>query len=114
MAEYIEREKAIDAIMKAVDAGFSVTAEDLEATLENLPAADVAPVVHGKPVYKLRHGGGIHKKTGWDSIGNEQTIMCDERYEYKATYCPICGKCMEGLFLHYCDNCGTKMDVEVE
>lgn len=110
MGEYIERKKAIDAIVKAVDTGFAVTAEDLVGILDDLPAADVEPVVHGHPVEKLRHRGGFVRRTGWDNMGELHAITCDERYTERSLYCPVCGKLMGGEFLHYCDNCGAKMD----
>lgn len=89
MAEYIERRTAIEAAKHA-------WAKGLEPSqyIETLPAADVAPVVHGR----------------WeDSI--------DEWFE---TDVYTCSKCRESYVLvegtpkenlwHYCPNCGAKMD----
>ena len=44
MSEYIERMAATQAVMEAVDDGLATTSEDLREILEDLPAADVAPV----------------------------------------------------------------------
>ena len=70
--------------------------------LEHIPAADVAPVVHGRwePYFEeveIYNAGGVaeRKQTGW-----------------------ICGRCksVESITRHYktnyCPNCGAKMDLE--
>ena len=48
MNEYIEREAAIKAVVEAMDSGRATTSEDLEEVIGDLPAADVAPVRHGR------------------------------------------------------------------
>ena len=53
MAEYIEREVAIKAVEKAdytaiADDADSCKANYLREIIESVPAADVAPVVHGR------------------------------------------------------------------
>lgn len=113
MAEYIDRTalgicKANREIFKdpAYADGWNAVLE----IIQSVPAADVAPVVHGHPVEKLRHRGGFVRRTGWDNMGELHTITCDERYTERSLYCPVCGKLMGGEFLHYCDNCGAKMD----
>lgn len=61
MAEYIEREAALRTahIMRPED-------KCLEAAIANIPAADVVPVVHGKPVTKIRTVTltGYHEELG--------------------------------------------------
>lgn len=54
--------------------------------VENLPAADVAPVVHGR----------------WDNLDGYKTRMV----------CSVCGWDVPeyGKFYSYCPNCGAKMD----
>lgn len=61
----------------------------IESVLEyvqNLPAADVAPVVHGR----------------WDNLDGYKTRMV----------CSVCGWDVPeyGKFYSYCPNCGAKMD----
>lgn len=91
MAEYIEREEAI----KAID--HEVSLDGLYANIEAIPAADVAPVVHG------------HNK-------NLKYAKCDE------FRCSVCGIHLEDWNLYdeddwdsefvfkFCPNCGAKMD----
>lgn len=64
MAEYIEREAAIDAIMKVYvrTAGYKARERVFEAeeAVHRLPVADVVPVVRCKDCQNLRQSG-----TGW-------------------------------------------------
>ena len=80
MAEYIDREAAL---MKLMQDGCS--AKNLQS-ISDTPAADVAPVVHGKWIYE----------------GNSQAWVCSR-----------CGRGVnadpEGIDL-YCYHCGAKMD----
>lgn len=98
MAEYIEREKAIDVIVKAVDAGFAATAEDLAAILENLPAADVAPVVHGR----WTEINASYWR--WKQSGHFPVHLIKYKHDK-------CGKVVSKKE-DYCPNCGAKMDLE--
>jgi hypothetical protein len=98
MAEYIKRADAMEAIRKwcgdcgsAIEAVLSVPAargwEPDGAT--NLPAADVAQVVHGE--WLLRHEGRGHY---WEcSVCHENPCI----YVTKHTkFCPNCGAKMDG------------------
>ena len=92
MAEYIEREAAIDAIMKVYvrTAGYKARERVFEAeeAVHRLPVADVAPVVHGRWI--------------------EQ-----EKYTFGVMYdCSICGNRIldTGHSWNYCPNCGARMD----
>ena len=80
MAEYIKREAAF---MKLMQDGCS--AKNLQS-ISNMPAADVAPVVHGRWIHK----------------GNSQVWECSR-----------CGRGInnnpEGIDL-YCYHCGAQMD----
>ena len=90
MTEYIEREAAIDAIMKVCvrTAGYKARERVFEAeeAVHRLPVADVAPVVHGR----------------WDNLDGYKTRMV----------CSVCGWDVPeyGKFYSYCPNCGAKMD----
>ena len=88
MAEYIERDTAIRAVMAAkwVDGSDGAMAMEIVASP---PAADVVPVVHGK----------------WIESANFDTGFW------------VCSKCRfvsEAIAAHklygYCPNCGAKMD----
>lgn len=84
MAEYIEREAAIKAAKHA-------WAKGLEPSqyIEALPAADVAPVVHGRwGTYRFNLETGNYEK---------QCTRCRNfSKEYGKPYCPNCGAKMGG------------------
>lgn len=85
MAEYIERE----ALMATVNE-WEFSVEDFDCfvqDLEKIPAADVAPVVHGE----------------WDA-----KIMKDIG-TYTVYWCSKCN-CVSYFKHNYCPNCGAKMD----
>ena len=86
MAEYIDREVAL---MKLMQDGCS--AKNLQS-ISDMPAADVAPVRHGRWVEKEKYTFGI---------------MYD---------CSLCENRIldTGHPWHYCPNCGAKMDEPVE
>ena len=91
MAEYITKEAAIKAIENADCAVIAYCAESCEADclreiIENVPAADVVPVVHGS----------------WDDDGHG-IIICSE-----------CGSGYNLIsrYAHYCPSCGARMEQE--
>lgn len=77
MAEYIERNAAIEAAKHA-------WAKGLEPSqyIEALPAADVAPVVHGHRV----DDGGFYARCS----------QCDGVLPLCVNFCPNCGAKMDG------------------
>lgn len=82
MAEYIEREAAL---MKLMQDGCS--AKNLQS-ISDIPAADVAPVVHGQWVTHYRSGPPVAE--GYVST------CCDMWNNRKSDYCPHCGAKMDG------------------
>jgi hypothetical protein len=86
MAEYIKRETAVKAVMAAkwVDGSDGAMAMEIVASP---PAADVAPVVHGR----------------WISFLDGDHIMPERYYR-----CSRCGR-VESRLQPYC-HCGAKMD----
>ena len=102
MPKYIELEQAIDLFYPedpendgsdgctTVLKSGNYTSAEIESMLSNLPAADVAPVVHGK----------------WERLNSTQKHYCSE-----------CGMdfdlyaCIRKLF-NYCPYCAAKMDLE--
>lgn len=86
MAEYIERGTAIAKLTALEVTEPSATMTDAKRLLADMPAADVAPVVHGM----------------WDNLDGYKTrrvcsVCCWDVPEY-------------GKFYSYCPNCGAKMD----
>ena len=100
MAEYIEREALRDSVESidwySVYRGKLTTgansenalykANDIYSAIDNAPAADVAPVVHGRWIY--------------DKKAQRPYCSVCKGYFYGATNSPM----------SYCPNCGTKMD----
>ncbi len=82
MAEYIEREALLEKLAEH-DLCLCVS----ESDIKNIPAADVAPVVHGR----------------WRWVG-----------ECGFNDCYICSECGKIAMndSNYCPNCGAKMDKE--
>lgn len=88
MDDYIERKQALKLIEDAGTWGWSMNT--LYDEMKNLPAADVAPVVHGK--WELRHEGYGHY---WE---------CSVCHTNPCIYVTRNTK--------FCPNCGAKMDLE--
>ena len=86
--EYISREEAINAVFEAIADGRAVF-----PALNNLPAADVRPVVRGKWV-------------------QENIVLTSYPPLYK-WHCSECGEIKRGfdsgVLTNYCPNCGADM-----
>lgn len=91
MAEYIEREAAIRVVNG--QSSLTMTRSSLIDSISKLPAADVAPVVHGKWIVRF-----------------------DGPYNRRRCYCSHCGRhngvggIAQNQEKPYCPNCGAKMD----
>lgn len=85
MDEYIKRETAVRMVMAAKWGDGSDGAMAMEI-VASAPAADVAPVVHGRWIY--------------DKKAQRPYCSVCKGYFYGATNSPM----------SYCPNCGTKMD----
>lgn len=97
MAEYIDREAAIEAIADRFEQiGDDIRAASIRSKmsiLRGIPAADVKPVVHGR----------------WES--EEDTYFGFTDVEHR---CSQCGKSYSGqgfCAFHFCPNCGARMDL---
>ena len=110
MPEYITKKLAINAVENAPIELFQSEWEEIEEAINTAPAADVAPVVHGRWIYKHRHRGGFRTYEVCDELGEKHSVRVDERYETDEPYCSECGKWNESVWLNYCPNCGAKMD----
>ena len=81
MAEYIEREAAIESLPVAWDSAINA--------LRNAPSVDVAPVVHGRWIEQEKYTFG----TMYDcSICGDRIL--DNGHSWN--YCPNCGCRMDG------------------
>lgn len=109
MPEYIELKEAID-LFYSIDPesdgsdGGTValtsddyTSEEIEEMLSLLPAADVAPVVHGKNLtegnsvdeFKCSHCGAIFRDVALCQIDEDSGD--ESYYEFEFRFCPRCG-----------------------
>ncbi len=79
MAEYIDREKA----KSLLHIEYAYAAEQL---LDEIPADDVAPVVHGRWV-------PFHSEAAGDI---QYCSACEIGFDAKTDYCPHCGAKMDG------------------
>lgn len=81
------------------------------AEIRDTPAADVAPLAHGKPV--VRNRPEFYKKyeaVGWSEEGERlyiRRIILDDKKTVE--YCPVCAKRLCSRFNNYCPHCGAKM-----
>ena len=86
MPEYIDRGTAIAKLIALEVIEPNATMEDARSLLVDMPAADVAPVVHGRWIY--------------DKKAQRPYCSVCKGYFYGATNSPM----------SYCPNCGAKMD----
>lgn len=98
MAEYIEREAAIDAVtaVYARTAGYKTRERIWEAreAIQKLSAADVAPVVHGE---------WLRADDDWHGLTTIQCSICGEEW---------CFETIDDVSLlnyKHCPNCGADM-----
>lgn len=115
MPEYIERKKLLklisrwkrDDVIPIIEGhivgypeGWNEALEQIESDIEDIPAADVAPVVHGKWI----------DKTIWFGALGVVYIQCSNCGQVTQRVAESLG---DGLGDKYCGNCGAKMDLEV-
>lgn len=91
MAEYITKEQVIEWFRPYGHTDEGVPFAVLKNDVQEMLAADVAPVVHGK---------WVNPKGGF----------------WEVSQCSVCGAWYPttGIVPHYCPNCGAKMDGSVE
>ena len=94
MAAYIDREKVLSKAAP-VEGCFSDMISAYDVIM--LPAADVAPVRHGRWVQVIVH---VEFEDGFVDIVEQYCSACHEPNERRCTY--------------FCHNCGAKMDLPDE
>ena len=105
MAEYIERQKAIDLFFPVdpendgsdgttlVCQSLNYSSADIESKLSDMPTEDVAPVRHGR----------------WEFLGPNRLAG-----DCKCGTCSVCKvRCKYIVNQYICPSCGAKMDLEV-
>ena len=88
MAEYIERDAAIRALLNDSPEQVGYSREDAADCIRYMDAADVAPVRHGRWINHTMIDGHIHAE-------------CSECHKVR-------------IIDNFCPNCGAKMDLEEE
>ena len=94
MAKYIDLEAALREIerrerLMVVDKTISVDA--LKRFILNRPAADVAPVVHGRWVHEH-----ISEGYAWVMCSECEAVIHKILINKRLNYCPVCGAKMDG------------------
>ena len=118
--EYISRAEALKYIKSeqcrtCSDIGLCGNCAVLVAVklLEKVPAADVAPVVHGTPVTEVRTRTivGYHEEIGvfaadGSNLYRKNMVHVDIPYDH----CPACGAILCSRWHNFCGKCGARMD----
>ena len=92
MAEYIDREEVINLLLFFGDESCCSIVSDVE----NLPAADVVPVQHGRWLT-------------WAEKFPDKKIFRNPTLSTIGVFCSRCGNHADNMS-DYCPNCGAKMD----
>ena len=119
MTDYIKRTDAVKIAEKYGLANGSVLgrhtglADCIARDISELPAADVAEVVHGTPVTEVRTRTivGYHEEIGVlagdrSTLYRRNMVHVDIPYDY----CPVCGATLCSRWHNFCGKCGAKMD----
>ena len=92
MADYIERDAVVDLITRRYENPEICTQE-----INSIPAADVAPVVHGR---WEREPASYWRWTPSGAVAVTRTTyrcgLCGRGTAVKSNYCPNCGAKMDG------------------
>ena len=86
MSEYIKRETVTNHLDACMDTIWKPEIVALKCFVEGIPAADVAPVRHGKWMpFHAEFAGDI-----------QYCSVCEIGFAYRTSYCPHCGAVMDG------------------
>lgn len=98
MGDYISRDMAIARLTKVEVTNRLATMTDAKREIAEMPAADVVPVVHGKWIIGTGDDEFDVKcpKCGWDDIFEVAGIAAVKRISEPMHYCPNCGAKMDG------------------
>ena len=109
MDEYIKRKYAVDAVVDVYydTPDINLSCEKFEAAIIEIPAADVAPMVHGRWLDRPKNQGLKDEEIG--------TVGMVDGEPWSSCYCSECGEWLVAsdeyaVKGNYCPNCGAKMD----
>lgn len=100
MGDYISRDMAIARLTKVEVTNRLATMTDAKREIAEMPAADVAPVVHGE----------------WEAVdwreydANDCEVICYPKDGIACTHCRYVFKKDALWKKNFCPNCGAKMD----
>ena len=107
MAEYIEREAAIELLSQPITMSMCLSTEECHHKIaqqridryliENIPAADVRPVVRGQNIYDTVNG---HCEFKCSVCGVELSSVYGGRNDFG----------LDGGYFNFCPNCGASME----
>lgn len=134
MDEYINREAAVKSVLRMRRPENSVAQNRMLSIIQmdmlKLPAADVAPVVHGRWIFTKRHlwykdengnidewrvDSGFHNGPECQICHTAFCVHCTPDWsttecEIGHYYCSECAETSRDAHEDYCPNCGAKMD----
>lgn len=94
MPEYIEREKVLSKAAP-VEGCFSDMISAYDVIM--LPAADVAPVRHGRWISLTDcSNAGVYCSVCNKKVYKEDYAICNRKNKLRSDYCPNCGAKMDG------------------
>ena len=99
MAEYIRRDYAIDAALDVYydTPDIDLSGEKFEAAILKIPAADVAPVRHGRWISLTDcSNAGVYCSVCHKKVYKEDYAICNRKNKLRSDYCPNCGAKMDG------------------
>ena len=97
MAECIEKERVVEWFRPYGHEDDGIPYDVLVADIRDMPAADVAPVRHGR-WEEMHYEGGILDGTNFDScsVCGYERVFDDPAFKTVFKYCPDCGAKMDG------------------
>lgn len=96
MTEYIEREATKGELLSwavCINHPEHLMREDAIYVLDTIPAADVAPVRHGRWIDEVEKHPELY---GWVPLDSVVCSICDISNNRKTKFCPNCGAKMDG------------------
>lgn len=111
--EYIRRGDALEDFESCNAHDPKWTPARVKSLLLRQTATDVAPVVRGKPITKIREVTitEYHEARGvFAADGSNVYIKNMVHTEIPYDYCPVCGAVLCSRWHNYCGKCGAKMD----
>ena len=95
MDEYVTKEQVIDWFRTYGHMDEPIPFETMVSDLRDMPAADVAPVVHGRWIC-IRKGYGEYECSVCHGMDSNCSDYYSDHVVTEQEYCPFCGAKMDG------------------